>query len=204
MADDRPDAEAADADSAGDTACLSACDLNRCQAQCCYDGVYLREGEEEKLKRIVAGAPEFFDLPDEWIVDGYWKGAFDGRKTATRPHQFTSPDVPAHLDETRCVFCDNDHKCRLQRLAVERGVHKWAYKPRACWLFPLTEREGELLPPPGPGAPDPDDLGPDYPGYVKFVGCGRHRQNGQRWSESLAEEIEYWQNDRRIDDPSEE
>jgi hypothetical protein len=197
-----PDAKSMVSEDEGETTCLNVCDLKQCQAQCCYDGVYLREGEEQRLREVVASAPEYFDLPEEWIVDGHWNGDFEGRKTATKPHEFDSDDVPAHFNATRCVFCDSEHKCLLQRLAVDRGLHKWAYKPRSCWLFPLTEAGDELRPPPGPSDPDPNDLGPEYPGYVKYAGCGRHRHNGQRWTETLAEEIEHWRNHPRRKKPS--
>jgi hypothetical protein len=156
--------------------------------------VYLEDGEENGIKQIVTSAPEFFDsLPDEFIVDGSWgEGRVSGRKTATRPYDFKMADFPPHFARTRCVFCAEDHKCLLQVLAVQRGLHKWTYKPTACWMFPLRVDEGEPIPPPAADEPDPDCLGEEYPGFCKFVPCGQDRSDGNSWEVTLAEEIAVW------------
>lgn len=173
---------------------LRSCDLNKCEARCCYDGVYLEAGEAEKIGNIVASAPEFFNaLPPGYIVDGSWgNGRVTGKKTAVRPHDFKAKDFPTHFNRTRCVFCSEDHKCSLQVLAVQRGLHKWAYKPKACWTFPMELVDGEPAPPPARNEPDPNSLGNAYPGYAKFVPCGQDRPDGEPWEEILADEIAYW------------
>jgi hypothetical protein len=172
---------------------LRACDLTRCEARCCYDGVYLDDGEEAKIRGIVDSAPEFFGtLPADYIVDGSWEQHVWGRKTAVRPYNFRAPDFPAHFTRTRCVFCSEDHKCLLQVLAMQRGLHKWAYKPAACWSFPMRFIDGHPAPPPGAGERDPDRLGDAFPGYAKFVPCGQDRPDGAPWEQTLAEEIAYW------------
>jgi tetratricopeptide (TPR) repeat protein len=173
---------------------LRACNLDACEAQCCYDGVYLGDGEEDRIKEIVASAPEVFaKLPKAFVVDGSWgEGRVSGRKTAVEPHNFTVPNFPVHFTRTRCVFCADDHKCLLQVLAVQRGLHKWTYKPKACWMFPLRIIEGEPCPPPAADEPDPDCLGEEYPGYGKFVPCGEDRTDADPWDVTLADEIAFW------------
>jgi hypothetical protein len=172
---------------------LSVCNLNECEARCCYDGVYLEPGEEIKIRELVDAAPEFFkSLPPEFIVDGGWEGRVSGRKTAVQPHKFLAPDFPEHFSHTRCVFNSEQHKCMLQLLAVDQGVHRWAYKPRSCWMFPMHALDGALTPPPTHDEPDPNCLGEAYPGYVKFVPCGQDRGDGEPWQDTLAEEIAHW------------
>jgi len=172
---------------------LRICQLDECEARCCYDGVYLEAGEEEKIREIVLSEPEFFKtLPADYIVDGSWQNLVSGRKTAVKPYDFQSEDFPAHFTRTRCIFCRADHKCLLQVLAEQKGLHKWAYKPKTCWLFPLDLIGGELEPPPAIDEEDPLCMGDEYPGYTKFVPCGQDRPDGDPWFKTLAAEIAYW------------
>ena len=172
---------------------LRACNLEQCRARCCYDGVYLQDGEEKKIRDLVVSAPEYFkSLPLEFIVNGVWEDQPAGRKTAVQPFESNGPDFPEHFTRTRCVFCSEDYKCTLQVLAVQRGLHKWKYKPESCWLFPLRNVNDQLVPPPGAEEVDPNYLGEDYPGYVKYVPCGQDCNDGLPWKESLAEEIRRW------------
>lgn len=173
---------------------LKQCNLNECEARCCYDGVYLLDGEEERIRAAVKTDPEFFkQLPENFIVDGAWHD-LSGRKTATRAHDFKHPEFPAHFTRTRCVFCAPDHRCLLQVFSVKQGLHKWAFKPTACWMFPMQLKNGgQPAPPPGPGEPDPDCLGPEYPGYPTFVPCGQCRPDGLPWQEVLGEEIAFYE-----------
>ena len=85
---------------------LRACRLEQCKARCCYDGVYLRDGEEKKIRELVSSAPEYFkSLPLDFIVDGFWDDQPAGRKTAVKPFAVNGPDFPEHFSRTRCVFC---------------------------------------------------------------------------------------------------
>lgn len=183
---------------------MRACDLNKCEAHCCHDGVYLQKGEEAKIREIVKSAPDFFDfLPTDFIVDGFWDDEYSGRKTAIRPHEFKRQDIPKHFTRTRCVFCSDEHKCTLQVLAVERGLHKWAYKPQSCWLFPLRIIDSKPTMPLAFDEPDPNCLGEHYPGFAKYVSCGKHRDDGIPWEQSLSEEIEFWlEQDSKVSEPN--
>jgi hypothetical protein len=166
---------------------LRRCDIAHCEAACCYAGVFLRPGEEARLVETVRAHPEFFAfLPERFVVDGAWN-ARPGRTTAVRPHLYRNPDYPAHFAQTRCVFGLEDGRCSLQVLALARGEHPWARKPRACWLHPLHEGPAGLVPPPVDPADDPDRH-PDYPGFVAFTECGRHRPDGHPWRDVLKEE----------------
>jgi hypothetical protein len=172
---------------------LRACKLEQCKARCCYDGVYLRDGEEKKIRDLVASAPDYFkSLPLDFIVDGFWDDQPAGRKTAVKSFESNGPDFPEHFSRTRCVFCSEDYKCMLQVFAVQRDLHKWQYKPESCWLFPLRNVNDQLHPPPGVDEPDPNYLGEEYPGYVKYVPCGQDRDDGVSWEETLAEEVRQW------------
>lgn len=175
------------------TMLVKGCDPAGCQGLCCYDGVYLLPGEDELIRTVVERYPEHFQgLPADYIVAGSWPDGTQGVKTATKPFTFTTDAFPPHFNHTRCVFATSDHMCLLQGLAVQLGVHKWTFKPTACWLFPLTIKEGELAPPPLPGEPDPDYVDESYPGYVTFVPCGTFAADGNPWQQEFADEITFF------------
>jgi tetratricopeptide (TPR) repeat protein len=168
---------------------LRACDHRACEARCCYDGIYLRDGEPERIRAAVASDPEFFaHLPESFIVYGEWPGV-SGAKTAVRPHTFHSPDFPEHFNQTRCVFAFADGACSLQAFAAKHGDDPWTYKPRGCWKYPLRTVDGTPTPPRSALERDPEFLGQRYPGYSAYTPCGQERSDGRPWSHTLEAEI---------------
>lgn len=170
---------------------LKVCDINLCEAMCCYDGAYLKPGEEEFIKDLVERLPELkTTLPEEFIVDGFWEGEYLGRKTATRPVTYTNPDFPEHFTRTRCVFSDDKGFCELEKLGRNRGEHPWKFKPATCWVFPLNVIEGQPAAPPLSPENDPY-RSESYPGFITTVPCGRHNPEGNDWMDTLKREIIY-------------
>lgn len=169
---------------------LKPCIFPACEAFCCYDGVYLVEGEEEHIARAVSAHPEFFrHLTGEYIVDGNWYNRFKGRKTAVRPFSYKSPDYPRHFDNTRCVFAYDDGCCSLQTAAKELNLDPWHFKPMACRMFPLRYLDGRIILPPHGEEKDHDYIDEDYPGFITFLPCGRHSEEGLPWCQALRKEI---------------
>lgn len=173
---------------------LKRCDLAKCQGMCCYDGVYLEEGEENKIRMLVLSYSDFFSfLPEDFIVEGSWEGKVQGKKTQVKPFDYTSDDFPKHFNRTRCVFALEDARCSLQVLADKMSMHPWSLKPKSCWMHPLSVVNGELAPPPVNKSDDYDNLGDKYPGYVCYTECGQHMTDGKPWNETLEEEIKYYE-----------
>lgn len=171
---------------------LSGCNYPKCEANCCYDGVYLKDGEEEKIKKFVYENPSYFKhLPEEYIVDGNWMNIIEGRKTATRLFDYQNDDFPKHFTRTRCVFAYDNGLCSLQKAATELDLHPWKIKPMSCWMFPLRYKGGQIKTPPLSEEPDPDFVNDDYPGFIKYLPCGKNTENGRPWYEILRQEILY-------------
>jgi len=100
---------------------LPLCDLARCRATCCHDGVVL---SPEEAELIVDGV--------ETLEDG-------SVKTQTVPaaaHELAEK-FPKHFAKTRCVFLDDQHRCFWQLKSVNEGKHPWFYKPVSCWMHPV-------------------------------------------------------------------
>lgn len=170
---------------------LSRCNLAVCEGRCCYDGVYLLPAEEQFLTELVKRVPALrAAVPEEYIVDGYWNGAYFGRKTATRPHDYRRADFPAHFTRTRCVFADQAGLCELEKFARANGMHPWTFKPTTCWMFPLQDEDGAPCEPVR-GEDDDPYRTDDYAGYASHVPCGRHDPQGTSWRDTLQEEIDY-------------
>lgn len=185
----------------------------QCEAVCCYDGVYLSQKEESKIYDLIKTYPDYFKgmpelnncivdgsiayekwsgspKPNNCIVDGKWQ--YGVKKTNVIPYNYSYPDFPDHFNKTRCVFVDENHFCRLESLARKLKLHKWTFKPIACWLFPLKINEkGILIPPPILAKDDPDKR-KNYLGYVSYVPCQKHREDSENWQVIFEEEIEYY------------
>ncbi len=107
---------------------LPLCQLSECRATCCHDGVFLSPEEAEVIGEGVETLP-------------------DGRqKTVTVPatEDQRASDFPEHFSKTRCVFLDDQHRCKWQLQSVAEGKHPWFYKPISCWMHPILveSREG--------------------------------------------------------------
>ena len=139
-----------------------------CDAWCCYDGVYLSEADESVIREVVENNRDFFDfLPLEYIVNSEWEGLISGRKTNTKPKQY-SKDFPLHFTHTTCVFLENNI-CKLEEFAIKRGEDSWRYKPKTCCLFPLQKKGDEYVEP--QLTEDDCNIGEYYPGFVSFLPC---------------------------------
>ncbi len=175
------------------TLLLKSCERGSCEGMCCYDGVYLRDGEEAFLLELLDRVPRLRKaVPEPMpIVDGYWEGKYFGRKTAVRPVHYKNPDFPEHFTRTRCVFSDAEGLCELEKFARNNHQHPWAYKPLVCWLAPLTlGTDNKPVAP--PCSPELDTYRTkEYPGFITFVPCGKHNSNGSAWEAVLSKEIEY-------------
>ena len=171
---------------------LRKCDMKKCHGYCCYDGVYLRDGEEDKIKQLIKANPQDFNMPAEkYFMDGNWKNRVSGRKTAVQPFKYPA-DFPKHFEQTKCVFSDDDGLCILQKIALRENKHPWTYKPFACCIFPLVERGGKLVPPPNKGEKDDCYTDEYYTGFVNALYCGQDCNDGEDWQKVLKEEIEYF------------
>lgn len=174
---------------------MARCTLPDCLGMCCYDGVYVDEPTESAIAVVVGARRSAFaamglDLPKKPIVDGSVGGVRYGRKTATRPWagKRAVTDYPSHFEQTCCIFRLDDGRCGLQVLAVEDGVHPWAYKPSPCWLFPINIHTGTIKIFDESNDPSRYD---DYKGFVAFTRCGQTCADGRPAIEVFAEELQY-------------
>lgn len=164
-----------------------------CEAKCCYDGAYLEKKEAGYIENFVTNHLERFEnLQQDFIVQGTWAGLEHLKKTATKAFDYKG-FFPQHFNKTRCVFCNDEGLCLLQVVATDLQMHPWSVKPRACWSFPIHGvRDGNIIPPPKMDEPDPNNVGPDYPGYVTCLPCGKAQMQGKSWRELYKNEIEYY------------
>lgn len=177
---------------------VRACELERCRATCCHDGVYLSAEEAGGVKRLLAEHREKFlsyglTLPDDPILSV--RGG-KSLKTATRlaDEGELAVDYPAHFPKTRCVFLDREGRCGIQRLSMELGHEAWFDKPLTCWIHPiviLPETRERWRPVITLVSPENDpQKSDDYPGFASCTHCGRPDNDGKPASDVLAAELE--------------
>ena len=179
---------------------LRKCDMKKCQGFCCYDGVYLSATEEERLRKIIQTHTNEFPLSvDDYFTDGNWHDRVKGRKTAVVKFKYPS-HFSSHFNQTKCIFSDKEGLCAFQKLAIKEGLHPWSYKPLACCLFPLVERNGVLIPPPNNGEKDDYYIDETYQGFINCLYCGQDCSNGKDWKEVLAAERDWFNKKCKLND----
>lgn len=170
---------------------LRICELSACRATCCHDGVYLDAEEravigeviathEERLTEYGWSAPEIFQQ-----TDGRWK-------SVTIPDEKSSAEFPSHFPKTRCVFLDAEHRCVLQRLAMDEGRHPWFWKPVSCWMHPVILKSGSRGERPVLTLATPENdpaAHAGYPGFSAYTPCGTACASSPPARETLAGEL---------------
>ena len=149
---------------------------------CCHDGVYL--GAEEQ--QVVAG-----------VYEGDFLETRKGRvktRTVEAGQNLLGDGYPTHFPKTRCVFLDEEHRCRLQLKATAEDRHPWFWKPFPCWLHPLGFLQEESSSRPILSLPtlakDPAKK-EGYPGFASCTTCGRREESGPPAWETLLVELTF-------------
>lgn len=177
---------------------VRACELERCRATCCHDGVYLSQEEAEGVTKLL---DEYRDeltsfgliLPDDPIIKVRGGRA---QKTATREAIAgeLADDYPAHFPKTRCVFLDQQGRCGIQMLSVKKGRPSWFDKPLTCWIHPIVilpanaERSRPLIT--LVSAENDPQKEEGYPGFASCTHCGRVDEDGKKARQVLTAELE--------------
>lgn len=171
---------------------LKVCDLGKCRATCCHDGVFLTDEEQAGIGDALS------EGRDRLVGYGWthekWLHHPQGRaKSVTLTEEHPADDFPKHFPKTRCVFLDAEYRCVLQRLAMDKGRHPWFWKPISCWMHPLVLTPGKRGERPWLSLPAPGNdpaAKPGYPGFSSCTPCGMEFSGGLPAWEVLREELE--------------
>lgn len=176
---------------------IRPCELERCRATCCYDGVYLSEEEAEGIKLLLADNISEFDRFGLSVSDESIISVRGGRslKTATRAAELgeLADDFPKHFPKTRCVFLDRQGRCGIQRLSMAQKREPWYDKPLTCWIHPIVilpagrERSRPVVT--LVTTENDPQKSEGYPGFASCTHCGRPDSSGVPARESLAAEL---------------
>lgn len=126
----------------------NTCSIEKCKGSCCEAGAII-DGEEKA---------EILSLKDE-LLPLLRRGCKDFDKWFVTPSnedldrvddsELTQEERDDHFCTGKghgyCHFFNKDFGCALQKLAESKGLHKWAYKPSACVLYPLLEDSNEVI-----------------------------------------------------------
>ncbi len=124
------------------------CNIDRCGGGCCHSGVYADLGEQavilEHANEIALAMDDTQDTNPETWFDGEIIDDADfpsGQAIGTQVHE---RDGGISGFTEGCVFLDKRHFCSIQVAAAKAGLHRWAWKPKYCILFPVTVVEGTI------------------------------------------------------------
>lgn len=163
------------------------CDIDKCGGGCCHSGVYTDTAEYERILEHTAQIQDSMDEtqnrdPSTWF-DGEWIDDNDfpsKRATGTAVHE---RDGGISNFTEGCVFLDKRHFCSIQVAAAKEGLHRWAWKPIYCILFPITVVEGTIT---------YDDSHSEDLNYCGPTGYGTYVHSAY---ESMREELRYFLGD---------
>lgn len=148
----------------------------RCMGgECCNYGVYMDYKEHEKILSIKDEIIALMDESQSKNVDEWFE-------VPEKDNDFESGiAVGTNIINDKCTFLDEHGLCTLQKLGLSKGMHKWAYKPIYCVLFPLTIYQGALT---------VDDEHID-----RLNSCNRYANEGLTIFDSCKEELKYFLGD---------
>lgn len=116
------------------------CSMQRCNARCCREGVWLDPIERRKIldhaEMIQRHMEPHQDKdPERWFDNSYQKDedfpSGQSLGTQTRPYG--------------CIFLDSVGRCTLQKAAMAEGLPKFFLKPFFCVAYPLAIENGMLV-----------------------------------------------------------
>lgn len=173
---------------------LKACELPKCRATCCHDGALLTDEEMAGIGEAVEGHRDLL-ASYGWTAEQYLTETGRQGRTVTleADGEALAEDFPQHFPKTRCVFLDPQHRCVLQRLAMDTARHPWWWKPVSCWMHPLLLRppagsDRPLLTLARPGSDPAAENG--YPGFGSCTPCGVETADGLPAWQTLRPELE--------------
>lgn len=124
------------------------CDIDKCGGGCCHSGVYVDTSEYTGIlqnKEAIIRSMDETQNPDPaaWF-DNDWVDDEDFASARAVGTEVYSRDGGISGFTEGCVFLDKRHFCSIQVAASESELHRWAWKPMYCVLFPITVVEGVL------------------------------------------------------------
>ncbi len=167
------------------------CNIDKCGGGCCHSGVYVDMAEHavilEHEKEIAAAMDDTQDTDTETWFDGEVIEDDDfpsGKATGT---QVQDRDGGISGFTEGCVFLDKRHFCSIQVAAADQGLHRWAWKPKYCILFPITVVDGIIT---------YDDSHSEDLNYCGPVGNGNYVHSV---FEAMKEELQYFLGQEEFD-----
>jgi hypothetical protein len=110
-----------------------------CSSACCEGGVYADVTERDRILSVREIIKTFMDetqTPDD-------KAWFEEEESED-PDFISGRCVGTNVHNGKCVFLDRYGRCSIQVAATDRGLHKWAWKPLFCVLYPVVIAENEV------------------------------------------------------------
>ncbi len=110
-----------------------------CTSTCCSWGVFVDAKERERVLEHQTAIAACMD-DSQPKNPALW---FD-EEVREDPDFQSGSCVGTTVHENKCAFLDRQGRCAIQLAAVVAGLHRWAWKPMYCVLYPI-EISGGLV-----------------------------------------------------------
>ncbi len=108
-----------------------------CSAVCCEGGVFVDLQERDAIlahREIIAASMDDTQQRDP--------GAWFESEEHEDPDFPSGTCVSTQVINDKCTFLDGAGRCVLQTAALHAGMHRWAFKPLFCVLYPIEIASG--------------------------------------------------------------
>jgi hypothetical protein len=103
-----------------------------CSSTCCGGGVYVDLTERERILGQRERIKKYMDETQS-TDEANW---FD-HDVEDDPDFPSGKCVGTQVINDKCAFLDRQGRCSIQVAATAEGLHRWAWKPLYCILFPI-------------------------------------------------------------------
>jgi hypothetical protein len=116
---------------------IRPCAGSNCKAACCSGGVWLKEGEDQRIMEWAATVKDC--LPADRHDDSKW---FVTRDIEVGTTTVEDPERPGN---SCCVFLRPDRRCSLHVVSREKNLGWPGIKPYYCTIYPLYIEDNVLM-----------------------------------------------------------
>lgn len=108
-----------------------------CTSTCCSWGVYVDVAERDRILEHSDAIVSAMDDSQPHDPALWFETDVD-----EDPDFVSGRCVGTHVHNNKCAFLDRQGRCAIQLAAVAQGLHRWAWKPMYCVLYPIEVSDG--------------------------------------------------------------
>jgi len=117
---------------------VPGCNIKICHGQCCNWGVYMDKDFKDVIMKFENEIKDVMDDSQTKDTDKWFEKELEQDEDFPSGYAIGTELYITPGNTTQCVFKDRRGFCSIQVAAVKHNMHKWAFKPKYCIMYPLT------------------------------------------------------------------